>query len=175
MNKSHVTFFCLLERFAREKILVGTKKKSKIVFEHVYRAWMQASPRRGCVSQGYPLAIINGCSSLFRRKQLQSRSTWVSLTLYMMVSFITRCCASAKTLVLLFLGGILQHPSYPTSLHKLMPRFWRRFAEKVQLTRWRMDCCLSPFFDIKLQLRTQADPARKGEAQGEGGEGKGNG
>jgi len=43
-------------------------------------------------------------------------STWVSSTLYLTVSFTIRCCASAKTLVLLFLGAILQHPSYQTSL-----------------------------------------------------------
>jgi len=85
---------------------------------HVCQAWMQASPRRGCVSQGYPLAMMNGCSSLCRRRQLQSRLTWVSLTLYLTVSFTNRCCASARTLVLLFLGTILQHHLYPTSLQK---------------------------------------------------------
>jgi len=98
----HVLFFKMLCR--------------PILSLHVCRAWMQASPRRGCVSQGNPLAMMNGCSSLCRRRQLQSRSTWVSSTLYLTVSFTNRCCPSAKTLVLLFLGAILQHPSYPTSL-----------------------------------------------------------
>ena len=113
----HVLFFKMLCR--------------PILSSHVCQAWMQASPRRGCVSQGGPFATMNGCSSLLRRRQLQSRSTWVSL----MVSFTIRCCASARTFILLFLGVILQHFSYPISSHKSMPRFWRRFAEKVQLRR----------------------------------------
>jgi len=92
-----------------------------ILSSHVYRACTQASPHRGCVSQGYPLAMMNGCSSLCRRRQLQSRSTWISLTLYLTVAFTTRCCASARTLDLLFLGVILQHPSYQPSLQKWMP------------------------------------------------------
>jgi len=105
-----------------------------ILSSHVCRAWMQASPQLGCVSQGYTLATMTGCSSLFRRRQLQSRLTWVRLALYLMVSSTTRCCASARPLVLLFLGVTLQHPLYPTSLYNSMPRFWRRFAIKVQLT-----------------------------------------
>jgi len=44
-----------------------------ILSSHVYWAWMQASPRRGCVSQGYQLAMMNGYSSFCRRRQLQSR------------------------------------------------------------------------------------------------------
>ena len=80
------------------------------------QAWMLESPRRCYVSQRYPLAMMNGCSSLCRRRQLQSRSTWVSSTSYLTVSFTIRCCVSAKTRVLLFLGAILQHHSYPTSL-----------------------------------------------------------
>ena len=34
-----------------------------------------------------------------------------------------------------FLGAILQHHSYQTSLHESMPRSWRCFAERVQLMR----------------------------------------
>mmetsp|Transcript_101653 Transcript_101653/g.163900 ORF Transcript_101653/g.163900 Transcript_101653/m.163900 type:complete len:208 (+) Transcript_101653:47-670(+) len=48
----HVLFFKMLCR--------------PILSSHVCQAWMLASPRRGCVSQGYPLAIMNGCSSLCR-------------------------------------------------------------------------------------------------------------
>jgi len=55
---------------------------------------------------------------------------WASLTLYRMVSFTTRCCASARTLVLLWLGVILDHHSYQTFLHKSMPQFWRCFAQR---------------------------------------------
>jgi len=54
----HVLFFKMLCR--------------PILSSHVCLAWMQASPRRGCVSQGYPLAMMNRCSSLCRRRQLQS-------------------------------------------------------------------------------------------------------
>ena len=65
MTIMHVLFFEMLCR--------------PILSSHVCRAWMQAEayPRRGCVSQGYLLAMMNGCSSLCRRRQLQSRLTWV--------------------------------------------------------------------------------------------------
>ena len=46
----HVLFFKMLCRL--------------ILSPHVYQAWMQASPRQGCVSQGYPPAMKNRCSSL---------------------------------------------------------------------------------------------------------------
>jgi len=99
-----------------------------ILSSHVY----QASPRRGRVSHGYLVAPMNACSSLLRRSQLQSKSLVDvgKLDIYLMVSFTTRCCASARVLVLLFLGVILQQPSYQTFLHKSM----RHFAQKVQPT-----------------------------------------
>jgi len=115
-----------------------------ILNSRVYQAWMQASPRWGCVSQGYPLELINGCSSLLRRRQLQSRSTWVSLTLYLMVSFTTRCCFCQNTL-LAFLGHNTPTPLILDILSKSMPQFWRRFAEKVKLTRMVNGRCLSLF------------------------------
>ena len=154
-------------------LLSSNRYSSRILTSiFVYQAWMQASPRRGCVSQGYPLAMMNGCSSLFRRRQLQSRSTLVSLTLYLMFSFTTRCCASARTLVLLVLGRntptplisdilvqvdatILQviYPRGTTNAHGGWTPVFRCFLDiKLQLPHFRRGFGVTPNADSAISV-----------------------
>jgi len=109
--------------------------------------------RRGCVSRGYPLAMMNGCNSLCRRRQLQFRQTWVSSTLCLTVLFTIRCCASVKTLVLLFLGAILQRPSYSDIFADLNATILEALCRKgTTKAHGEWTAVFRRFVDMKLQL-----------------------
>ena len=97
--------------------------------------------------------MMNGCSSLCRRRQLQSRSTWVSSTLHLTVLSTIRCCASAKTLVLLFLGAILQHPFISDIFADVDATFLEALCRKgTTKAHGEWTAVFRRFDDMKLQL-----------------------
>ena len=115
---------------------------------------MQASPQRGCVSQGYPLAMMNGCSTRFVQAKAAAVQVDVGklniisdgLIHYQMLRF----CQNTR---LAFLGRITLTPLTSDILAEVDSTILEALCRKgITNAHDKWTAVFYRFVDIKLQL-----------------------
>ena len=92
-------------------------------------------PTTGLRVAGVPIGNDEWVQQFVQEKAAAVQVDVGKLDIYLTVSFTIRCCVSAKTLVLPFLGAILQHPTGISDIFaKVDATIFEALCRKVQLT-----------------------------------------